>query len=55
VRRVEVPLKKGSSVKTRQGNIKEMVASGHPPKQAVAAAYRQARKPAVKAGKKKGK
>lgn len=50
VRRVEVPLKKGSSVKTRQGNIKEMVASGHPPKQAVAAAYRQARKP-----KKKGK
>jgi hypothetical protein len=55
VRRVEVPLKKGSSAKVRKANIEEMVEAGHKPKQAVAAAYRQARKPAVKAGKKKGK
>jgi hypothetical protein len=39
-----MPLKKGSSKKTRQENIREMIASGHPVKQAVAAAYAQARK-----------
>jgi hypothetical protein len=55
VRRIEVPLKKGSSAKVRKANIEEMVEAGRKPKQAVAAAYRQARKPAVKAGKKKGK
>jgi hypothetical protein len=57
VRRVAMPLKKGRSDATRKGNIKEMIASGHDPKQAVAAAYRQQRaskKPVVKAGKKKG-
>lgn len=39
-----MPLKKGTSKKTRQENIREMIDSGHPPKQAVAAAYAQQRK-----------
>lgn len=39
-----MPLKSGSSKKTRDENIKEMIKSGHPPKQAVAAAYDQQRK-----------
>ena len=34
-----MPLKGGSSKKTRDENIKEMVRAGHPVKQAVAAAY----------------
>lgn len=38
-----MPLKKGTSNKTRQENIKEMIASGHEPKQAVAASYNQQR------------
>jgi len=37
------PLKKGSADKTRQENIHEMIHSGHPVKQAVAAAYKQQR------------
>lgn len=41
-----MPLKKGSSNKVRSENIAEMVASGHPQKQAVAAAYDQQRKSA---------
>jgi len=39
-----MPLQKGSSKKVVSENIKEMVASGHPQKQAVAAALNQARK-----------
>lgn len=39
-----MPLKKGRSKKTRQENIEEMIKAGHPPKQAVAAAYAQQRK-----------
>lgn len=41
-----MPLKKGTSKATRQENIKEMIASGHEPKQAVAAAYREQRQSA---------
>jgi hypothetical protein len=47
-----VPLKKGSSKQTRQENINEMIKAGHPPKQAVAAAYDQQRRSAGKKGKK---
>ena len=39
-----MPLKKGSSKETREKNIKEMIKAGHPPKQAVAAAYDQQRR-----------
>ena len=50
-----MPLKKGSSKKTRQENIKEMIASGHDPKQAVAAAYREQRMSAHKPSKRRSK
>jgi ribosomal protein L12E/L44/L45/RPP1/RPP2 len=46
------PLKKGTSAKTREQNIKEMIRAGHPPRQAVAAAYDQQRRAAGKKGKK---
>jgi len=39
-----MPLKKGTSRKTFEENVREMIRSGHPQKQALAAAYRQQRK-----------
>jgi len=48
-----MPLKRGSSQKTISSNIKEMVAAGHPQKQAVAAAMRQADRGRKGGGKKK--
>jgi hypothetical protein len=51
-----MPLKKGTSRKVIGENIKEMEASGHPPKQAIAAALNNARKSGAKIKKpKKGK
>jgi len=47
-----MPLKKGKSDKVRTENIREMVKSGHPVKQAAAAAYRQQRQATGKARKK---
>ena len=38
-----MPLKSGKSKETVSKNIKEMMASGHPQKQAVAAALKKAR------------
>jgi hypothetical protein len=38
-----MPLIKSSSNKARETNIKEMIASGHEPRQAVAAAYHNQR------------
>lgn len=37
-----MPLKKGKSKATISYNIAEMIRAGHPRKQAIAAAYRQA-------------
>jgi len=48
-----MPLKKGKSKKTISSNIREMIASGHPRKQAIAASLRQAGVPKKKKKKKK--
>lgn len=50
-----MPLKKGISKKTIGSNIKEMEASGHPKKQAIAAALNVARKAGAKIPKPKKK
>lgn len=47
-----MPLKKGKSKATVSSNIKEMMASGYPQKQAVAASLSQARR---SGGKSRGK
>ena len=43
-----MPLIKSGSDKARETNVKEMIASGHPVKQAVAASYSNQRKFGVK-------
>lgn len=48
-----MPLKRGTSNSTFVTNVKEMIASGHPQKQALAAAYAQRRKAEAK-GEKRG-
>lgn len=48
-----MPLAKGKSKKVINQNIREMVESGHPQKQAVAAALNNARKSGAKIKKKK--
>lgn len=46
-----MPLKKGFSQKTIGSNIREMIKSGHPKDQAVAASLENARQSAKKEGK----
>lgn len=45
-----MPLKKSKSKAALQSNIKEMIKSGHEPKQAAAAAYSVKRKASKKKG-----
>jgi hypothetical protein len=47
-----MPLKKGSSRDVISSNIREMIKTGHPQKQAVAAALNQARESGAKIPKK---
>lgn len=48
-----MPLKKGASKKVISRNISEMIKSGHPRKQAIAASLSQARKSGAKIPKKR--
>jgi hypothetical protein len=48
-----MPLKKGRSRKTISSNISEMIKSGHPKNQAIAASLNEARKSGAKIKKKK--
>jgi len=48
-----MPLKKGTSKATVSQNIREMIHSGHPQKQAVAAALGEARRSGAKIPKKR--
>jgi hypothetical protein len=50
-----MPLKEGSSRETVSSNIREMVDAGHPQKQAVAAALRQAKDARPLHGAKRGR
>ena len=50
-----MPLKKGKSKSVISSNIKEMMESGHPQKQAVAASLNNARKSGAHIPKKKSK
>lgn len=52
---MNMPLKKGKSEKVVSENIKEMMNSGYPQKQAIAASMSQARKAGAKIPKKRGK
>jgi hypothetical protein len=46
-----MPLKKGTSNKTRNANTSELIKSGYPPSQAAAIAYSEQRKARRKKGK----
>ena len=48
-----MPLKRGTSRRVVSSNIREMIGSGHPQKQAVAAALREQRASKRKRGSKK--
>jgi len=50
-----MPLKKGKSKKTVSSNIREMMESGYPQKQAIAASLNQARKSGAKIPKRRKK
>lgn len=50
-----MPLKKGKSRKTISSNISEMIDSGHPRKQAIAASLNEARESGAKIPKKRKK
>lgn len=48
-----MPLHKGTGNKTRERNIREMIAAGHDPNESVAAGYREQRESKAKKRKKK--